>query len=130
MKTFKTGSFTLAFGAILAVWASASATSHAATDRPILNMMEFTFSDLGGVTSWKKGSDTVVFIKNRANSWYKAEMKEPCMAYDTKQGINFIVETDPTTNSRTNAVVVERKICRVTSIVKVASPEMPTTSAK
>jgi len=128
MNAFKYAPSMLAAGAVLAA-SLVSAPAHAA-ERPKTNMLEFTFSDLRGVTSWKKGSDTVVFIKNRANTWYKVEMREPCMAYDTKQGINFIVETDPENNSRTNAVVVERRICKVTSIIKVPSPDMTTPSAK
>ncbi len=88
-------------------------------------MLSFTFKDLGGVKSWKAGGDTVVFIKNRDDQWYRADMVEGCMALDTKKGINFIVETDPETNARRNAVVVDRHICTVTSIKRVEASEVP-----
>ena len=88
--------------------------------------LTFTFKDIGGVTSWKAGGDTVVFVKNRADQWYRVDMAETCMALDTKKGINFIVETDPETKARTNAVVVDRHICKVTSLKPVPATDVPT----
>jgi hypothetical protein len=109
-----------------AVAMSAACPAHAfAADSGIKPpmMLEYTFADIGGVRSWKKGSDTVVFIKNKADQWYKVELQEACMAYDTKSGISFVVETDPETQRKSNAVVVARHICRVASLTRVASPD-------
>ena len=50
-------------------------------------------------------------------------MRETCMKYDTNKGIRFITELDPDTNARISAVVVERRICRVTSLTKIDKPE-------
>ncbi len=81
-------------------------------------------SDLGGVKSWKVGSDTVVFIKSKTDQWYRAEMLEYCMKYDTSKGVNFITELDPVTNVKTSAVVVERHMCKITSLTKVDAPTL------
>lgn len=88
-------------------------------------LLTFTFKDLGGVKSWKAGGDTVVFIKSSSDQWYRADMAETCMKLDTKKGINFIVNTDPETNEKINAVVVDRHICRVTSLKRVEASEVP-----
>ena len=88
-------------------------------------MLGFNFNNIGGVRSWRAGGDTVVFIKNKSDQWYKAEMDDACMKLDTKKGVNFITETDPTTNVKTSAVVVDRHICRVTSLTKVAAETVP-----
>ena len=102
-----------------------AATSWAADGGRLPDSLKFTFNDLGGVRSWKAGSDTVVFVKSRTEQWYKAEMAETCMALDTKKGITFIVETDPVTNAKTNAVVVDRHICHVTSLTRVDASAVP-----
>jgi hypothetical protein len=83
------------------------------------------FSDLDGVKSWRAGGDTVVFVKSRSDQWYKAEMQETCMKLNTKKGIKFVTETDPATLERFSAVVVDRHICRVTSLSKSDSPDAP-----
>ena len=111
----------LAAAIVAAASLLAPAAASSAAGPPM--MLEYTFSDIGGVRTWKKGSDTVVFIKNKADQWYKVQLREACMAYDTKKGISFIVETDPETQKRFNAVVVARHICRVSSLTKVASPD-------
>ena len=89
----------------------------AADSKPALQ-----FKDLGGVRSWKAGGDTIVFVKNRADKWFKAVMTDACMALDTKKGIKFITERDPETEERVSAVVVDRHICRVTSLMEIESP--------
>jgi hypothetical protein len=45
------------------------------------------------------------------------------MKYDTSKGINFITELDPETNQKVSKVIVERRICQVTSLKKVDSPD-------
>lgn len=89
------------------------------------------FNQLGGVAGWQAGGDTVVFVKNRAAQWFEAKMVEACMALDTKKGIKFITDTDPETRVRISKVVVNRHICRVTSLTKVdAPPAAPAAAAK
>lgn len=80
-------------------------------------------ADLGGVSTWRAGGDTVIFIKNRANEWYRADMKETCMKLDTSKGVNFVTELDPATNQKTSSVVVDRHICKITSLKKVDAPD-------
>ncbi len=80
------------------------------------------FSDLGGVKNWKAGGDAVIFVKNKADEWYKAEMAETCMTLDTKKGVNFQTALDPVTNEKTSAIVVDHHICRITSLTKVNGP--------
>ncbi len=84
---------------------------------PVIN-----FADLKGVRSWQTGGEAIVFVKSTADQWYKAELAETCMALDTKKGINFITEIDPDTNEKVSKVVVDRHICRVISLTKVAAP--------
>jgi opacity protein-like surface antigen len=81
------------------------------------------FDSIGGVKSWKAGGDAVVFIKNRADQWYKAELDEACMKYDTSKGVKFLTELDPVTNIKVSKVLVERRICKVVSLAKVDSPD-------
>ena len=81
------------------------------------------FTDLGGVRTWRAGGDTVVFIKNKADEWYRADLLETCMKFDTKKGINFITELDPVTNLKVSKVIVDRRICLVTSLKKVDTPD-------
>lgn len=80
------------------------------------------FSDLGSVRSWRVGGDTVIFVKDKSEQWYKAEMLETCMKLDTTKGVKFITELDPETNKKFSAVVVDRHICHITSLTKVAAP--------
>jgi Family of unknown function (DUF6491) len=96
----------------LCAWAADIATS-----QPVIH-----FSDLKGVRSWRAGGDNVVYVKSISDEWYKAEMAETCMALDTKKGISFDTETDPVTHERVSKVVVDRHICRVTSLTKVDGP--------
>ena len=109
-------SYSILAGVMLAAGAAQAA--------PLPDALMFTFNDLGGVRSWKAGGDTVVFIQNKAKQWYRADMAETCMTLDTKKGITFIVETDPVTNAKINAVVVDRHICKVTSLKRVDAPEV------
>lgn len=81
------------------------------------------FSDLGGVKSWKAGGDTTVFVKSKSDQWYRVDMLETCMKYDTSKGVNFLTELDPDTNKKVSKVMVERRICQVTSMKKVDSPD-------
>ncbi len=107
--------------ALLILAASTAATPLLAAD----GAPPLQFSDLGGVRTWRVGGDTVIFIKNKADEWYRADMKETCMKYDTKKGVNFITELDPETNQKSSAVVVERRICRITSLQKVDPTAVP-----
>ena len=116
----------LGFAAICLTFASplsAVAAEQPAAKTPI--MLRFNFTDIGGVRSWRTGGDSVIFIKNKSDQWYKAELADACMKLDTKKGINFITETDPATNAKTSAVVVDRHICKVTSLTKVAAETVP-----
>ncbi len=88
-------------------------------------LLTFTFKDLGGVKSWRAGGDTVIFIKSHGDQWYRADMAETCMKLDTSKGINFIVNTDPKTQEKINAIVVDRHICRVTSLKRAEASEVP-----
>jgi hypothetical protein len=81
------------------------------------------FTDLGGIKTWKAGGDTTVFVKSKSDQWYRADMLETCMKYDTAKGVNFITELDPETNKKVSKVIVERRICQVTSLKKVDSPD-------
>jgi len=107
--------------AILIIAASTTATPLLAAN----DAAQLQFSDLGGVRAWRVGGDTVIFIKSKTDEWYRADMKETCMKYDTKKGINFITELDPETNQKVSAVVVERRICRITSLQKVDATAVP-----
>ncbi len=88
-------------------------------------LLSFTFKDLGGVKSWRAGGDTVIFIHSHSDQWYRADMAETCMKLDTSKGVNFIVNTDPETREKINAVVVDRHICRVTSLKRVEASQVP-----
>ena len=88
-----------------------------AADQPVIN-----FADLKGVRSWQADGEAVVFVKSTSDQWYRAELAETCMSLDTKKGINFITEMDPDTNQKVSKVVVDRHICRVISLTKVAAP--------
>ncbi|MBY0508994.1 MAG: hypothetical protein K2P94_02470 [Rhodospirillaceae bacterium] len=101
-----------------AALAGLSASAIAAEPAPL------QFTDLGGVRSWKSGGDTTVFVKSKSDQWYRADMRETCMKYDTSKGINFITELDPETNHKVSKVIVERRICVVTSLKKVDSPDV------
>lgn len=115
------------FGAAMICALLAPSASYAASQAkgglPV--MLTFTFKDLGGVKSWRAGGDTVVFIKSSSDQWYRADMVESCMALDTSKGVNFLVNTDPETKEKINNVVVDRHICRVTSLKRVAESEVP-----
>ena len=80
------------------------------------------FTDIGNVKDWRGAGDTTVYIMDKAGQWYRAEMVEACMTLNTKNGISFITETDPDTKARVSKVVVDRHICTVTSLAKVAAP--------
>ena len=110
-----------ALGSVLvpgALWA-ANPTTASTAPAPALQ-----FADLGGVQTWRAGGDTTVFVKNPAGQWYKVEMLETCMKLDTKKGVRFVTDLDPQTNQKSSAVVVDRHICRVTSLTKVDSPDV------
>ena len=104
-------------GAVLSVPAQAAAPEPPA--------VQFHFNEMGSVTSWRAGGDVVVFVKDKAEQWYKAELAETCMTLDTKKGISFLTETDMITKIKTSKVVVDRHICIVTAMTKVASPDAP-----
>ncbi len=128
MKTYVNVSVSLGIVALgLATPLAASAADGAqkpAAKTPL--MLKFNFTNMGGVRSWRVGGDTVIFIKNKSDQWFRAEMDEACMKLDTTKGVNFITEIDPATNATTSAVVVDRHICHVTSLTKVAPETVPT----
>ena len=88
-----------------------------ATSQPVIH-----FADLKGVRSWRAGGDNIVYVRSISGQWYKAVMAETCMALDTKKGISFDTETDPATQEKVSKVVVDRHICRVTSLTQIDAP--------
>ena len=94
-----------------------------AEPKPTDPQPELFFSDLGGERAWQAGGEAVVFVKNRADQWYRAQMAETCMKLDTSKGIKFLTEFDPVTEQKSSRVVVDRHICRVISLTKVDSPD-------
>jgi len=105
------------FATVLSVAAQAAA--------PETSTEQYHFNEMGGVTSWRAGGDAVVFVKDKADQWYKAELAETCMTLDTKKGLSFLTETDMITKVKTSKVVVDHHICIVTTMTKVASPDAP-----
>lgn len=80
------------------------------------------FRDIGTITDWRGDGPATVYVKDKADQWYKAEMLEACMSENTKDGVQFLTARDFDTNQLVSRVVVDHHICMVTSITKVATP--------
>jgi len=96
--------------------------AEAQSAKPATLQTPIHFGDLNGVTSWRPDTDTTLFIQSKAGQWHKVELLEPCMKYDASKGIRFITELEPDTNQKVSKVIVERRICTVTSLVPVEKP--------
>src|SRR4051812_43065487 len=78
----------------------------AAESKPALQ-----FKDIGDVKDWRADGPITVYVKDQANQWYKVTMIEGCMTLNTKSGVKFMTEIDPTTSAKVSKVVVDRHIC-------------------
>src|SRR5262245_54832557 len=77
------------------------------------------FKEIGQIKEWRAEGAAVVYVKNESGQWHKAEMYEACMTLDTKNGISFLTEPDPT-YGLVSKVKVGRRICTVYSLTKVS----------
>jgi len=62
------------------------------------------------VKSWRAGGEATVFVKDKADQWYKAELAEMCMTLNTKKGISFLTGIDLVTK-KTSKVSVNDHMC-------------------
>jgi hypothetical protein len=80
------------------------------------------FNDIGNIKSWKATGDHVLYVQDDKGQWYRVHMYQPCMKLYPGKTPTFITETDPQTNIRTSAVMIDRRKCQVTIITKGEPP--------
>lgn len=84
------------------------------------------FKDIGTITEWRGDGPVTVYVKDKADQWYKVDMYEACMTENTKDGVQFLTTRDFDTDKPISRVVVDHHICKVTGITKVAAPPAKT----
>ena len=77
--------------------------------------------DIGDIGAWRKGGDRIVYVQNGQNQWYRVDMQQACMKYDTSKGIRFLTEKDDQVG-RYSVVDVGHRECRVKSITQTNTP--------
>ena len=83
---------------------------------------QFFFKDLGGIKSWRPTGDHELYVKDGNGQWYRVHMYEPCMKLFPGKNPTFVTQRDIETGQRSNAVMIERRKCQVTSVTKGEPP--------
>jgi len=93
---------------------------HAEAARGAETKPDLRISDVGAVTDWRRGSDTVAYVQNVKGDWYRVDMEAPCMKLDTSKGVRFLTEVGEA--GKYDVVEVAHHQCGITGITKASPP--------
>jgi hypothetical protein len=79
------------------------------------------FANSGGIRDWRAEGDRTIYIRDRANHWYKATLLTPALDLSVATAIGF--DTGPVDSfDRTSWVVVRGQRYAVDSLVRIDGP--------
>ncbi|MEA3035763.1 MAG: hypothetical protein QOH04_1528 [Sphingomonadales bacterium] len=110
---------------LLALAAVAAAPALADPPKPpAQEEVRIPFADFGGIRSFQAWSDDVVYLEDRHNQWYRAQLYGPCYGLGWAFGIG-IDTGGSSTFDRFSRLIVGRERCPIQSLTRSDKPQKP-----